>query len=143
MKTKSEIGAIILCCGLAVTTGILIAAALSGKQDRQRQQDLENAANIPAVLDTSKRPEIAVHNGDVARSNAQLSPSLAAAATARTQSELSAAAAVGAEEAKAAAMEGSTGVNQYGVSKAKVAAARAESLKWMTEHCDPQRNVCR
>lgn len=77
------------------------------------------------------------------QTNVQLSSSLAAAATARTRAELGAAAAMGAEEARAAARYGSTEVNQYGVSKAEVAAAQAESLKWMTDHCDPQRNVCR
>lgn len=143
MKTKAEIGAIVLCCGFAVTTGVLIVAALSGKQDRQKEDDLRNTPSVPQALASSSAPQVSISSGTVTQSNVQLSPSLAAAANARTRDELVAAAAMGAKEARSAARKGSTEVNQYGVSKADVAAAQAESLKWMTDHCDPQRNVCR
>jgi hypothetical protein len=143
MKTEQikALCACIIVFALAIIAYVIYQNVVSyGKQNRQKHEEIRN---FPPVIRTPTESKLSIRSETAIQSNAQLSPSLVEAVNARTQSQLATAAAMGAEEARAAAREGGTEVNQYGVSKADVAAARAESLKWMTEHCDARRGGCK
>lgn len=133
MKKKSVIGARLLLIAILITV-IMISAIIFTQSTALKtpSQVVTKLQDLPTLINKSRIPTKGDH-----------SDSLTAAANATTQTGLAAAAALGEAEAKAAAREAAPEVNQYGVTKAEVAAARAESLKWMAKHCDAERNICK